>query len=129
MPPIPNGAKVDEFGDFQTPTSLAKHVCKLLSNRGVVPASVLEPTCGIGNFLLAAVDQFPMTTTVLGVEINTTYIEALKASLRTSPHAEKITLIQANFFQTDWPTVLAALPEPILVIGNPPWVTNSRLGV
>jgi hypothetical protein len=29
----------------------------------------------------------------------------------------------------DWPKVLCKLIEPILVVGNPPWVTNSALGV
>ena len=38
---------------------------------------------------------------------------------------------QADFFQTDWDEVLLGLPRPILVLGNPPWVTSadlSRLG-
>ena len=38
---------------------------------------------------------------------------------------------QADFFRTDWDEVLLGLPRPILVLGNPPWVTSadlSRLG-
>jgi hypothetical protein len=33
----------------------------------------------------------------------------------------------ASFFATDWDEVVAAQPSPVLVIGNPPWVTNSEL--
>ena len=41
----------------------------------------------------------------------------------------KTRLIQADFFATDWKRLISELPEPILVLGNPPWVTNSQLGV
>lgn len=121
--------KADEFGDFQTPATLARQVCELLSNRGLAPAAVVEPTCGIGNFLLTALDQFPMAAGGLGVEINPAYVDRLTASLRTFPNADKVRVIPASFFHTDWAALLGGLPEPILVIGNPPWVTNAQLGM
>ena len=34
----------------------------------------------------------------------------------------------ANFFTRDWSATLASLPEPIVILGNPPWVTASALG-
>ena len=34
----------------------------------------------------------------------------------------------ADFFRVRWEEVLQRLPEPTLIIGNPPWVTNSALG-
>ena len=34
----------------------------------------------------------------------------------------------ADFFATDWRAVIAQLADPILIVGNPPWVTNSELG-
>ena len=37
-------------------------------------------------------------------------------------------VLQASFFDVDWNDILRDLPEPILVVGNPPWVTNSTLG-
>jgi len=36
-------------------------------------------------------------------------------------------LIHGDFFALDWHALLAELPDPLLVIGNPPWVTNSAL--
>jgi hypothetical protein len=119
----------DEFGDFQTPTALAEHVCELLSARGVLPASLLEPTCGVGNFLVAAIEHFPKATAGIGIEINNDYVTNAKARLSDRSCANKVKVVQDSFFKVDWANILHDLPEPILVIGNPPWVTNSTLGV
>ena len=35
--------------------------------------------------------------------------------------------INLIFFYTNWSEIVEALPEPILIIGNPPWVTNAAL--
>lgn len=121
-------ASVEEYGDFQTPPELAEQVCKLLADRGMNPAAVLEPTCGIGNFLLAAVEQFPDLSTGLGIDVNDGYVAVSKAKLAGRSNAAKVKVIHESFFEVDWPTTLGDLAEPILVIGNPPWVTNSALG-
>ena len=42
--------------------------------------------------------------------------------------AAKVRVIHESFFEVDWPTTLGDLADPILVVGNPPWVTNSALG-
>jgi len=118
----------DEFGDFQTPDALAAQACTLLSNRGIHPASLLEPTCGVGNFLLAAIDQFPTLTTGLGVDINDDYVLRVIQRLCSRSYADKVKVLQESFFNVDWVDILRDLPEPILVVGNPPWVTNSMLG-
>ncbi len=118
----------DEFGDFQTPASLAARACQILSGRGIRPASLLEPTCGVGNFLFAAIEQFPGLTTGLGVDINNDYVCRVKERLVSSSYGDKIKVVRESFFEIDWNNVLRDLPEPILVVGNPPWVTNAALG-
>jgi hypothetical protein len=40
-----------------------------------------------------------------------------------------VKLTQANFFVTDWELVVSEFPDPILVLGNPPWVTSAHLGL
>ena len=40
-----------EFGDFQTPNNLANQVIELLSKEFPVADIVIEPTCGLGNFI------------------------------------------------------------------------------
>jgi hypothetical protein len=115
-----------EFGDFQTPLWLAQQVCALLSARGIRPVSLLEPTCGVGNFLVAALDHFPQIEQVIATDINPDYVTQAQKRLAFQPSAVQ-QLFQADFFTTDWPDILERLPQPILILGNPPWVTNAAL--
>ncbi|MCS7011117.1 MAG: hypothetical protein NZL98_07090 [Anaerolineales bacterium] len=116
-----------EFGDFQTPINLAKEVCSLVARIGFHPASILEPTCGTGAFLKASLETFPATSRVLGFEINPQYVaQARQVVTDLFPHAP-VEVNQSDFFLTNWAEIVEALPEPILVIGNPPWVTNAEL--
>lgn len=121
-------AQADEFGDFQTPDTLAEKACSVLSARGITPSSLLEPTCGVGNFLLAALDSFPKLVTGLGVDINEEYVSRTRDRLRSRSYTNKVKVLRESFFNVDWADVLHELPEPVLVVGNPPWVTNSTLG-
>lgn len=121
--------QADEFGDFQTPDALAIQVCRLLAGKGLLPASVLEPTCGVGNFLIAAIDQFPKTVTGIGIDINDDYVLKVRQRLVSRSYADKVRVVTDSFFNIEWPNLLYDLPEPVLVVGNPPWVTNSTLGV
>lgn len=114
-----------EFGDFQTPAELARQVCDFLIQQGVQPASVLEPTCGLGHFLSAAVDTFPQAERFVGLDINPHYVKQASRALQSN--AAKITVSQADFFEVDWGKIISDLPEPLLIIGNPPWVTNADL--
>ena len=110
-----------EFGDFQTPEGLAYQVCELLCRLGVSPVSIVEPTCGTGSFLRASESAFPNCIRILGFEVNPDYIQAAKTVERAEIHCE-------DFFEKDWHGTLDSLQEPILVVGNPPWVTNSAVG-
>jgi hypothetical protein len=123
-----NAPKAAEFGDFQTPSRLARQVCDLLAQRGLAPAAIIEPTCGVGNFLLAALDRFPMVERALAVEINPAHASRLRATLQRGPHADRVQLLQESFFDAPWPALLRDLPDPVVVIGNPPWVTNAQVG-
>lgn len=117
-----------EFGDFQTPVPLADAVCGLLRRLGTSPASVVEPTCGQGSLLLSALDRFSGLTVAVGLDINAAYLVDLQGHFAGRADADKVKLVHGSFFTTDWASMLAELPEPILVIGNPPWVTNAELG-
>ena len=46
------------YGDWQTSYEFAKSVCLYLKSRGITPEVIVEPTCGIGNFIAAAIDVF-----------------------------------------------------------------------
>ena len=117
-----------EFGDFQTPDGLALEVCRRLAALGIRPDAVVEPTCGIGAFVLAAAKVFTDTREILGFEINDGYLETLRDRLASIPGSERVRLEQADFFAKDWHAELAQIPGRILVIGNFPWVTNAAQG-
>src|SRR5687767_12902305 len=116
------------FGDFQTPRPLADQVCSLLVDAGVRPKSIVEPTCGTGSFLLAAADAFPRAKRLVGVEINSEHLATAAKAVSARVDAGRFQLERADFFRTRWPLLLKDLAEPVLVIGNPPWVTNAAQG-
>lgn len=116
-----------EFGDFQTPVWFCKQVCTMLVEKGFKPSSILEPTCGKGNFLLAALDQFPSIIKAIGIDTNAEHIDFLQKKILSRPDTEKNAVFQADFFSTNWQQILSELPDPLLIIGNPPWVTNTQL--
>jgi hypothetical protein len=112
-----------EFGDWQTPIELARAAIAVVARQTPPPAVVLEPTCGEGSFLVAAGERFPRTS-LLGCEINDRYVETARSRLPKRRTRVEV----ADFFTIDWDRRLAELAQPILVTGNPPWVTNAILG-
>ncbi len=117
--------EIAEFGDFQTPVTLASDACGLLRQVDDFPKTIVEPTCGKGVFLSSAGVTFPEAIKLLGFEINPAYAQAANDLLKSDKRAN---ISQADFFQQDWHAIFADLPQPILVVGNPPWVTNAALG-
>ena len=116
-----------EFGDFQTPPQLVREVCSLLAGKGLMPASVLEPTCGKGNFLVAALQFFPGIEKALGIDINPEHTAYARAAAQAVSGKCVTEIRQEDFFSANWNCLVDSLPQPLLVIGNPPWVTNSAL--
>ncbi len=116
---------IAEFGDFQTPSALARAASNLLARLGIQPRSILEPTCGKGSFLAAAAACFPQAASVIGVDINQAHLNVA----RTVTDRTRVKLRQGDFFKFDWQSVITNEGEPWLVIGNPPWVTSAELGV
>jgi len=117
-----------EFGDFQTPLDLAREIVRFLGNNGVAADAIVEPTCGRGSFVDAATRTFPEAKAIYGFDINPNYIHET-ANVVHKDDKQKIYLECRDFFQIDWMQLFSGLQGTILVIGNPPWVTNSALGV
>ncbi|MEO6038971.1 MAG: hypothetical protein ABIQ93_11200, partial [Saprospiraceae bacterium] len=122
------------YGDFQTNQLLAKAICQKLAESGVVPEVVVEPTFGLGNFILAVLQQFPTVQEIYGVEIYYPYFWHTKLSIveHFLHHPEyvrpAIRLFNANVFSFDWLSIRKTLGlKKLLIIGNPPWVTNAAL--
>lgn len=117
-----------EYGDFQTPVKLARDCCQIIQSLGCLPKTIIEPTCGYGNFLLVAAECFDSAKKIYGFDINEEYIAQLKK--RISPYLEDRIVSQVgNFFTIKWDSILDAVEWPLLIIGNPPWVTSAQLGL
>jgi hypothetical protein len=115
---------IAEFGDFQTPDGLANSVLSCLRSIGIKPAAIVEPSCGKGAFLVASAKAFP-TAKLFGLEINPSHLAVAESRLGRK---KSVYLKCGSFFAEDWSTTIGELPRPLLVVGNPPWVTNAELG-
>ncbi len=114
-----------EFGDFQTPRHLANSVVALVAELYDRPDLVVEPTAGLGTFLHAAHGLWGDDCCYEGYEINADYVALAQEKLAKSG----VRMVQQDFFGMDWGSVLQRRPQSkALIIGNPPWVTNSELG-
>jgi hypothetical protein len=125
---VPKSQRKMEFGDYQTPWALADACCRVLNTLDIAPASVLEPTCGAGSFLEAALKNFPDVKKAVGIEVNSEYVREAVRRIDPTRCRIPVRVEEGSFFTLDWDSVMAELPDPLLVIGNPPWVTNSALG-
>jgi len=121
-----------EFGDFQTPDGLASAICKKLYAIGIRPEAIIEPTCGVGAFVLAAANSFPSAKKIIGLEVNHAYLDVLSTNIRRTfnplPNPTRIELEQCDFYTVEWQKKFAQYESPLLILGNLPWVTNSVQG-
>lgn len=124
-----------EYGDFQTNSDLAHKVSLHLALKGVSPEIVIEPTCGKGNFIIASLRNFKNVKYVFGIEIYKPYVWETKFSIMdfflSNPNAKRpeISIFHCNVFDFAFKTIAKKYAtNDVLVIGNPPWVTNSKLG-
>ncbi len=113
-----------EFGDFQTPPGLARSVCDLLVRLGENPDVIVEPTAGRGAFLGAAAATFS-SSVLRGWEINPDYVDDARRELDKIGASPRASVVCQDFFTCDWDAELALLNGNLLLLGNPPWVTNS----
>lgn len=124
-----------EYGDFQTNQILAQKVVDYTFSKSNDFEFVLEPTCGKGNFLLAAIKQSKKLKKVVGVEIYQPYVwetkfKILEHFISTKENTlPEIDIIHANAFEFSYEDLAKSTQDlKTLIIGNPPWVTNSELG-
>ena len=66
------------YGDWQTPQALAEKICKEHVVKYGNPNVVIEPTCGTGAFVLAALHCFSNVSEIYAIDINPQYTRHLK---------------------------------------------------
>lgn len=107
----------NEFGDFQTPRPLAAKILEAIPQKGW--ASILEPTCGVGNFLHEAAKR-NSGALLMGIEVQEEYY---RQAMLTGANVLNRDIFSMRLDE-DLPWKQGG---PLLVVGNPPWVTNSQL--
>lgn len=115
------------LGDWQTPPSLAHAVVRALRRNGFSWSRVLEPTCGVGNFIAAALDD-PYTEELVGIDIQAQHIASARQRFAVcAPVAPR--LLEADILTVDPASDVDWRSNgPLLVLGNPPWATNAAIG-
>ncbi len=121
-------AKKTEFGDFQTPIELTDKIANFIKTVFPAPTVILEPTSGLGHFIQSCHSIWQTDCSYHGFDVNPQYIDkcAIDFKNHNNCHFEV-----ADFFLKDWNDVFQPFQKQnkqILVIGNPPWVTNAVLG-
>lgn len=131
MSEIVANEKKGEYGDWQTNLPLAISVCKQIKKQGIRPQVIVEPTCGQGNFIIAALLTFDSIEDVYGIEIYKPYLDALNEKLQKfgkSLDNINVHLYHENIFDFDFRQITENVNgRVVLAVGNPPWVTNSKL--
>ena len=118
-----------DYGDFQTPPGLVSAVLGRLGPIGARWPRVFEPTCGRGHFLAGLLALDPPPREVLGVEVQSGHLEAARVVANTAPREVRVGLTAGSFFDLDLKSLAWADPTgPLLVVGNPPWITSAELG-
>lgn len=129
--------KVKDLGDFQTPSHLTDKICKYILDMNFKPAILVEPTCGYGTFILSALKTFPSLQYIYCTEIQKEYEWVFKLQLLQLSFERDVTVdiefhcdnIFTHRFSDRFTQFLDRHPENILILGNPPWVTNTELSI
>lgn len=117
----------NEYGDWQTSFEFACLVCRYLKRQGVNPQIIIEPTCGKGNFIKAAIATFDNLEEIYGVEIYKPYLDELKIYTDTLNNVS-VHLFNHDVFTYNFNDIKRKIQgKNVLILGNPPWVTNSEL--
>lgn len=119
-----------EYGDYQTPLVFARSVCaKLKKVYSLCPTIIIEPTFGTGNFIESALSEFNTIKTVFGVELNNNHYMTAQKRLCSQNIDCQIVLHNADIFSYNLDEIKERITslDNVLIIGNPPWATNSQL--
>ena len=115
-----------EFGDYQTPLCLSSVIVEYIKKElSYIPDVILEPTCGVGSFIKAVNTKFE-NSLIIGNEIDKKYVQEVKKIVPENKN--KIIIYNNNYFKWEEKPIIEKNSK-LLVIGNPPWVTNSSMSL
>lgn len=117
-----------EFGDFQTPVALAELVLRAVHRPGTTWRRALEPTCGAGNFIRALVALPDPPRDICGLELQDGYLAQAEQAAGSNSTSIRVRIHHGDIFKTNLAELSWLERGPLLVVGNPPWVTSAELG-
>jgi len=125
---------VKEYGDYQTPDYFVDKICLYLRKElNLDPDIIFEPTFGLGSFIIGCLKAFKNIKKIFGVEINKTYFNICKKRIDETVIKRDIEvhLFNDDIFVFDFDNIKSHLDknENLLIVGNPPWITNSELSL
>lgn len=108
-----------ELIDYQTPLFFTDKICHYLKNDlKINPTVIIEPTCGIGNFLNSASKFFP-NKELYGIEIDENKLNKVERSI------SNINLINEDIFKFKFDMINKK--DQYLIIGHPPSMSDWEL--
>lgn len=112
-----------EFGDYQTPIEFCDKVIDILKDNRIEPTIILEPTFGEGNFVKSSEIKFNSVKQIYGIELNKEYYD------KSATFSKKFMGFNENIFSFNHSKIINKISnnDKLLILGNPPWVTNSQL--
>ena len=120
-----------EFGDYQTPDYFAERVCQYIKRELKLEPDIALNQHWLGSFIEEE-NVFTHVKSVFGIEINKDYfdISQKKVSQIANKKDVDIQLFNEDIFVFDFDKIKNHISKEdnLLIIGNPPWVTNSELG-
>lgn len=120
--------KLREFGDFQTPRELVRTILRVLGPIRPRWQRVLEPTCGQGNFIIEILRSDLDPSEIIGIELQDHHIQKAKRAVSEVGSKARVRIIKGSIFDINVAKLSWESTGPLLVVGNPPWVTNSEIG-
>lgn len=118
------GSKIS-LGDFQTPERVADAACAALQRKGIHPQVLVEPSCGEGHLVAAALKHFPTIREAYCIDIQPGHEPAFWRNVSPWSKQAHVEFVVADAFEHAFP-VHEFTGHDVLILGNPPWVTNSR---
>jgi hypothetical protein len=124
-----------DLGDFQTSIHLTDKICRYVADIGFAPDAIVEPTCGEGNFVVSAVRLFPSLKYAYCVDVQSKYEWLFKLNMLRLSFEQNIHVttefhhdnIFTHRISDRFESCLDSHIQNLLILGNPPWVTNSEL--
>ena len=112
-------------GIFFTPPSCIQRIVTLLRGVSAPIHSILEPSCGSGEFITAMMREYP-DANITGIEFHPLIYEAVSKKFAGAGTGTRSARIQhGDFLKYDAATTTIATP-PDLIIGNPPYFVMKK---